>query len=128
MIRGLAIPIYNTDTKEKGRTVYTTFAGGYEIVNTPANMFYDGSKYYNKNAVSANGLASAIKNCYWSSATAVSATSSSYGPYFVLAAPTFSSAAVTNPTLTVKSPAFYIRGSTSVFTSSAWSKMTDIRF
>lgn len=128
LIRGLAIPIYNTATKEKGRTVYTTFAGGYEIINIPANTFYDGSTYYNKNYVAAQGLASTVRNCYWSSATAISPTSSGYGVYFSQAAPTFSSATVTNPTLTVKSPAFYIRGSTSVFTSSAWSKMTDIRF
>ena len=127
LIRGLAIPIYNTNTKEKGRTVYTTFSGGYEIINTEANMFYDGSKYYNKNVVTANGLASAIRNCYWSSATAVS-VSSGYGPYLYLTAPAFSSTTVTNPTLTIKSPAFYIRGSTSIFTSSAWSKVTDIRY
>ena len=128
LIRGLAIPIYNTSTKEKGRTVYTTFAGGYEIVSMDSGTFHDNNVSYAKNFVAAQGLASTVRNCYWSSATAVSATSSGYGVYFSQVAPTFSSSTVTNPTLTIKSPSFLIRGSTSVFTSSAWSKVTDIRY
>lgn len=128
LIRGLAIPIYNTTTKEKGRTVYTTFAGGYEIVNMDSGTFHDNNVSYAKNFVAAQGLAGTVRNCYWSSATAVSATSSGYGAYFSQVAPTFSSSTVTNPTLTIKSPSFLIRGSTSVFTSSAWSKVTDIRY
>lgn len=128
LIRGLTIPIYNTTTKEKGRTVYVAFTGGYEIISNIRNTFYDGNTYYNKRYTTAQGLTTVIRNCYWSSATSVAPSNGGYGPYFSQTAPTFSSANADNPTLTVKSPGFQIRGNASVFASSAWSKMTDIRY
>lgn len=124
-MRGLAIPIYNTTTKVKGRCDYGASGYLYELIVIPANEIQtlDGTKKYtSRNAVvTANG--SVGREMYWTSATAIGlANNVTYGAYVTGQAPTIS-----GTTLTVKAPVYGIRGHTSQMTSTAWGQMTDIR-
>lgn len=122
--RTLAIPAYSEDTKAKGRNEF--FASGhiYEIVDIPANSFVaDGGKAVTSRTVAAAGYGF-VRMLYWSSTTAVALyTSTGYGVAMGITAPTISSG-----TLTIKSPTWLIRGSTTYFTSAMWALITDIRF
>lgn len=125
-MRGLAIPKYNTTTKQKGRCDYTATSYAYELLVTPPNDAHtiDGTKSYSSRgaAVVANG--SAFRELYWTSATAIGiGNSTPFGVYAMGTTPTISGS-----TLTIKSPACAIRGHTTFMTSGAWSKMTDIRY
>ena len=125
LMRGLAIPIYNTTTKQKGRCDYGASTYLYELIEIPANTYktIDGSKTYTSRnaAITASGLSG--RELYWTSATAIGvANNVTYGAYVTGQAPTLS-----GTTLTVKAPTYGIRGSTSYMTSGAWGTMTDIR-
>lgn len=125
-MRGLAIPQYNTTTKQKGRCDYGASSYLYELAVVPANEIktIDGSKTYtSRNAVIA-GHGNAGREVYWTSATAIGvANNVTYGAYCTGQTPTIS-----GTTLTVKAPVYGIRGNTSQMTSGAWGTMTDIRF
>lgn len=125
-MRGLAIPQYNTKTKQKGRCDYTATSYAYELLVTPPNDAHtiDGTKSYSSRgaAVVANG--SAFRELYWTSATAIGiGNSTPFGVYAMGTTPTISGS-----TLTIKSPACAIRGHTTYMTSGAWSTMKDIRY
>lgn len=125
VMRGLAIPIYNTETKRKGRCEYGASIYLYELTNIPSGdiQTLDGSKTITavNQAVTANG--SGGRELYWSSATAIGVVNSvTYGAYVTGQAP-----AISSTTLTIKEPNYGIRGNTSYMTSAAWAEITDIR-
>ena len=121
----LAEPIYDTDTKVKGRCEYGAAVYLWEITVIPANTFHtlDGTKAYATRQIVVQANGSIGREMYWTSATAIGVTNNiTYGAYGTGTAPTIS-----GTTLTVKSPGYGIRGNTSYMTSGAWSDMTDIR-
>ena len=122
----LAYPTYSTTSKAKGRPEWWAGTTCYELCDVSANSFTtkDGSKTY----TSANRVHSSAQTCYkllyWSSASAISIYSSGlYGVYMGVTAPSLSSS-----TITVKSPTFNMRGSTTYFTSTFMNAVTDIRY
>lgn len=125
-MRSLTIPIYDTTTKQKGRTDYTANAYHYEVVEVPANEMetLEGKIVSTSRSVSVTSFGSVGRNVYWKSASAVTfATNSTYGPQCIGQAPTISSGV-----MTIKAPNYGIRGSTTYMTSGAWGHMTDIRY
>ena len=124
-MRSLSIPIYDTDTRQKGRCDYTIAAYHYELVHVPANTVQtiDGTKAITSAANLITALGSTGREIYWTSATAMAANNvATYGTNAFAQAPTISGS-----TLTVKAPTYNIRGSTTYMTSGAWSHLTDIR-
>lgn len=124
IMHGLAVPIYSTETKQKGRCEYGICTYMHELAHVPASAIktIDGSKAYasQQRVVQAGG--SAGRELYWSSASAIAvANNVTYGAYCTGQAPTIS-----GTTLTVKAPIYGIRGNTSYMTSGAWGYMTDI--
>lgn len=125
-MRGLAIPQYNTTTKQKGRCDYLATSYVYELLVLPANDAHsiDGTKSYASSSAVFIPHGSAGRECYWTSSTAIGVgNSASYGTYVTGTAP-----AISGSTVTIKSPVCGIRGHTSYMTSGAWSTMTDIRY
>lgn len=124
-MRSLSIPIYDTDTKQKGRCDYTIAAYHYELVHVPANTVQtiDGTKAITSAANIIAPLGSTGRAIYWTSATAMAANNAAtYGTNALAQSP-----AISGSTLTVKAPTYNIRGSTTYMTSGAWSHLTDIR-
>lgn len=125
-MRGLAIPVYNTTTKVKGRCDYGASFYNWELVDIPANEIetVDGSKVYASRNSVVTSLGSAGRELYWTGASAITiANNVTYGTYVTGQAPTLSSGVIT-----CKAPIFGIRGSTTQMTSTAWGQMTDIRY
>lgn len=123
--RFLTIPEYSISTVAKGRAEYTYCAYLYEMARVPADSIktIDGSKAITS-VSNIFGTMTTYRLLYWSSASAISLYSTNaYGCYQTPTAPTFSGS-----TLTIKSPALGTRGSTSYFTSTFMSAMTDIRY
>ena len=125
-MRGLAIPQYNTTTKQKGRCDYMATSYVYELLVVPANyaQSIDGTKSYATRSAVILTQGNTGKELYWSSATAVSFSNSvSYGTYVTGTTP-----GISGSTLTIKSPTCGIRGHASYMSTGAWSTMTDIRY
>lgn len=125
--RYLTYPIYNNTSKAKGREEYHMVATSYELVQLPIGTFdsMDKSKS-NTSALdyAVQGITAQHVILFWNSATALNISSSSgYGAYMSPYPPT-----VSNGVLTVYSPTFYIRGSSTYLNSTYWGYMTDIRF
>ena len=123
--RFLTIPEYSTTSKAKGRAEYTYCTYIYELARVPANVIktIDGSK----TITSVSNLISTLTSfrlLYWSSGSAISLyASNGYGCYQTPTAPGLSGS-----TLTIKSPALALRGSTTYFTSTFMNALTDIRY
>lgn len=125
LMRGLAIPQYNTTTKQKGRCDYGASSYLYELIEIPANTFktIDGTKTLTSRNAAVTASGSSGRELYWTSASAIGvANNVTYGAYVTGQTPTLS-----GTTLTVKAPIYGIRGSTTYMTSGAWGTMTDIR-
>ena len=125
--RMLTIPTYSDNTKVKGRIDYHIGAGAFELVTFPANTIIslDGTKKYTTQTRAFYATGAYYRSVYWSSATAVTAYSTSaYSTAQIIVAPTISSAGV----ITMNTPTWSMRGSTSYFTESQWKKITDIRY
>lgn len=124
--RFLAIPEYNIDTKAKGRCEYWVGSVLYEITEFPANTIHtlvDPTKFYTSRLTGMN-VSGTYRELYWSSASAIAVyATSAYGVYETVTAPS-----VSGTTLTVKSPAFGIRGHASYFTNTYFNALTDIRY
>lgn len=121
----LSIPIYDTETKAKGRCDYTAAAYLYEVSHFPASTFHtiDGTKAHASRQLVVQANGSIGREMYWTSATAIGVNNANtYGANGTGVAPTISG---TN--LTAKSPTYGIRGSTTYMTSGQWSHITDIR-
>ncbi len=79
--RALTIPIYNTETKEKGRPDYSITSGMYEIIEMPGNTCgtLSGTKKTGR-LTGVNSAGTLYRMPYWTSASAMDIyTSSSYG-------------------------------------------------
>ena len=123
--RFLTIPEYSISTVAKGRAEYTYCAYLYELARVPANSIktIDGNKAITS-VSNIIGTMTTYRLLYWSSASAISLYSTNaYGCYQTPTAPAFS-----GTTLTIKSPALGLRGSTSYFTSTFMNALTDIRY
>ena len=127
--RFLTIPIYKDsvkNTKAKGRVEYCATSQIYEVAEIPANNFIalvDGTTKYTSRTLT-NTAQAFTRLLYWSSATAVTPYSTAaYGTYQTVTAP-----AVSSGVLTLKSPAFGIRGHTTYFTSTFMNGLSDIRY
>lgn len=124
--RFLTIPEYSVSTKGKGRQEYTACSYIYDIVRIAANEFQaiiDATKKMTsaQNLISTHSL---YRLLYWSSSSAIALyATNSYGAYMTPTAP-----AVSGSTLTVKAPAFGIRGSTTYYTNTYMNATTDIRY
>ncbi len=121
----LTIPIYSVTTKAKGRVEYQISSVIYEYTEIPANSLIallDGTVYASRTATL---CANAFNRClYWTSASALAiANTAAYGTY-----QTVTASAASSGVLTINSPAFGIRGSTTYFTSTYFNKLTDIRY
>lgn len=127
--RGIAIPTYSSSTKDTARFIYSASASTTEIICVKSSMVtVDGvtsDRYASSNSTNAgNGIA-----VYWRSATGIRAASStSSGTYLNLVTPTVSSSTSGNPKITVYSPNFRMKGSTTYLNSTYWGYLTDIRF
>ena len=123
--RFLSIPEYNITTVAKGRQEYTYCTYLYELTRVPANVVktIDGSKAITS-VTNIVGTMTSYRELYWSSASAITLyASNAYGCYLTPTAP-----GISGSTLTIKAPAFGIRGSTSYFTSTFMNAVTDIRY
>lgn len=123
--RMLTIPEYDIDTKAKGRLEYVLSVASYEWVYNPSGELatLDGSKTYGQYSQMV-AHAAATRYVYWSSASAIAPyTSTAYGFYQTVTAPTITS----NKTITIKSPVIGVRGHTTYFSSTFMNALTDAR-
>lgn len=124
--RFLTIPEYSVSTKGRGRQEYTACSYIYEIVNIAANEFQaiiDATKKITspQYLISTHML---YRLLYWSSSSAIALyATNSYGAYMTPTPPT-----VSGSPLTIKAPAFGIRGSTTYYTNTYMNATTDIRY
>ena len=122
----LAIPTYSTTSKAKGRAEWWAGATCYELSDIPASSLKtkDGGKTYTTVKRAHSSAQTCYNLLYWSSGTAIALYSSGlYGIYMGVTAPSISSS-----TITVKSPTFNMRGSTTYFTSTFMNAVTDVRY
>ena len=124
--RFLTIPTYNTSTKGKGKIDYHIGSCAYENVRFDANTFPDltDTTLYTTATNAWYATGAFYRSIYWSTASAIIAYSTSaYSTSQVVAAPTQSSS-----TLTINTPTWSMRGSTTYFTQTYWEAITDIRY
>lgn len=124
-VRTLSIPEYSLTSKAKGRMEYNLSSYIYEIVEVPANTFVtlvDGTKMITSRTVATSAY-TLVRAFYWTSASAITTASASYGPYQTPQTPSISSGV-----MTVKSPVLYVRGSTTYFVNTYMNALTDIRY
>ena len=127
LIRCLTIPEYSITTLAKGRTEYSFAAACYEIATVEANTMHSLINPSHKITGRTTGVYSTgnfARILYYQSATAVTTyASAAYSVYQTVTAP-----AISGSTLTLKSPAFGIRGSTTYLTSTYFGAIDDIRY
>ena len=126
-VKMATIPTYSITTKNKGRQEYSLNCTFYEITNTPANTIHalvDTSKYYTSATRAVYVTGNYPREVYYSSSTALAVYSSAaYGYNQTVSAP-----ALSGSTLTVKSPAFIVRGHTTYFVNTYMNAVTDVRY
>lgn len=128
--RSCAIPTYTEDLeKQKGYNEFSISSLLYEITRTPANMWktLDGTKTYTSINNTVYSAGAHIKVLYWSSATAISIYSGTYGIFNASSAPGLASTTTNSTTLTLKTPILQMRGHTTYLTSTVFNAVTDIR-
>lgn len=125
--RMLTIPEYSITTVGKGRAEYSFAATGYEIGAIEAadvHALIDPTKKLASRTTSIYNTGNFTRIIYYSSATAISAqNSAAYAIYQTVTAP-----AISGSTVTLKSPALSIRGSTTYFTNTYMNAVTDVRY
>lgn len=130
LIRMATIPTYSITTKGKGREEYALNGAMYEITRTPANTMHalvDTTKYYTSNANVIYQAGNFVREVYYSSGTAITYyASAAYGYNQTVTAPAMNSG--TGSTLTLKSPAFIVRGSTTYFVNTYMNAVSDVRY
>lgn len=126
-VRMATIPAYSITTKGKGRQEYSLNSAFYEITSIPANTMHaliDTTKYYTSAATNVHQAGNLAREVYYSSSSAISTyASASYGYNQTVTPPTLSSSV-----LTIKSPAFIVRGNTTYFTNTYMNAVTDARY
>lgn len=123
--RTLTTPTYSIDTKGKGREDYVYCTAGYEWIYNPSGEIksWDKSKSYGQYS-QMMGYSACARYVYWSSSTAITPyTSTAYGFYQTITAPTLAS----HKTITIKSPAIGVRGHSTYLTSTYMNALTDAR-
>ena len=124
------IPTYSISTTGTGRQEYSINCALYEITQMPGNTMHalvDTSKYYTNAAHVVYAAGNFVREVYYSkSSTLTYYASAAYGYNQTAVAPALNSG--TGSTLTLKSPTFIARGSTSYFTTTYMSKVTDVRY
>lgn len=123
--RTLTIPEYSIATLAKGREDHVFCSAAYEWVYQPSGQIrtIDGSKTYGQYSQMA-AMAAVARYIYWSSATAISPyTSTAYGFYQTITAPTITS----NKTITIRTPAIGVRGHATYLVNTFMNAMTDAR-
>ena len=128
LVKTLTIPTYSVTSKAKGRSEYHFSSAIYEVVDIPANTMcaiLDPTKKITSRSVTQVPTTVFTRLIYWSSGTAVSAYTSTtlYGPYQTITAPSISSGV-----MTFKTPALAIRGNATYLSSTYFSAITDIRY
>lgn len=126
-IRMATIPEYSITTVGKGREEYALNGAFYEITRTPTNTMHsliNPSKYYTSAITAVYSTGNFVREVYYSSSTAITAYSSAgYGYNQTATAPS-----VSGSTLTIKSPAFIVRGNTNYFVNTYMNAVTDVRY
>ena len=127
LIRMATIPEYSISTVGKGREEYALNGALYEITETPANeiaALINPTKKVTSVSRSVYQAGNFVREVYYSSGTAVTFYgSAAYGYNQTVTAPSLSSS-----TLTLKSPAFIVRGSTTYFVNTYMNAVTDVRY
>ena len=130
LIRMATIPTYSITTVGKGREEYALNGAMYEITRTPANTMHalvDTTKYYTSNANIIYQAGNFVREVYYSSGTAITYyASAAYGYNQTVTAPAMNSG--TGSTLTLKSPAFIVRGNATYFVNTYMNAVSDVRY
>lgn len=125
-IRVLIIPKYvSSYTDGIGKQEYTVSAANYELLYWPSGTFDTLDQTKTAGVIRAFGTHSAVTRLvYWNTATAITTyTSSAYACGCTMTAPTIASSGV----ITIKSPAFQIRGHNTYLRQSVFEQVEDIR-
>lgn len=128
--RGIAAPVYSSDTKGAGRFVYSAYVSSYELVYVPKSLLTDGGNVSERHPVALPSMGTGF-NLYWRNASAIRSGSSvnSGGAYLSPVSPVLTASVTTdNQTVEIKSPKLCLRGSTTYLTSTYWGYITDIRY
>lgn len=125
--RFLTIPTYSISTIAKGRVEYHIGSCAYELVEVPAGTFpslIEPSKYYTTVTRAFYATGAYYRSLYYSSGTTLTAYSTSvYTTAQTVAAPSIS-----NGVVTINTPTWSMRGSTTYFVNTFWNAITDIRY
>lgn len=125
--RMLTIPEYSITTLAKGRAEYAFAATGYEIGAIEAadlHALIDPTEKLASRTTSIYNTGNFARIVYYSSGTAIGAyASAAYAVYQTVTAP-----AISGSTLTLKSPAFGIRGHATYFAQTYMDALTDVRY
>lgn len=126
-IRMATVPTYSITTKGKGREEYALNGAFYEVTRTPANTIHalvDPTMKYTSTSNAIYQAGNFVREVYYSSSTALTIYGSAgYGYNQTVTAPSLSSS-----TLTIKSPAFIVRGNTTYFVNTYMNAVTDVRY
>lgn len=128
--RGIAAPVYSSNTKGAGRFVYSVSVSSYELVYVPKSLLTDGGNVSERHPVALPAVGTGF-NLYWRNASAIRSGSSvnSGGAYLSPTTPVLTASVTTdNQTVEIKSPKLCLRGSTTYLTSTYWGYITDIRY
>lgn len=120
----LCTPTYSTTSKAKGRIEYWMGSYFYDLCDIPANSFVaaSGKVFTSRNIVFSGNPTGRL--FHWSSGSAVNVYSTaSTGIYQTATVPTVSADGL----ITLKSPAFVVKGNSTYFTSTFMNALTDIR-
>lgn len=127
LIRMATIPEYSISTVGKGREEYALNGARYEITETPANAMHaliDPTEKYTSIGTAVYQAGNFVRIVYYSSGTAITYYgSAAYGYNQTVTAPSLSSS-----TLTLKSPAFIVRGHTTYFVNTYMNAVEDVRY
>lgn len=124
--RSIVYPIYNSNEIGKGRIEYCIQTGGFGIKYYPSNMF-TALVNSDKNTVSTSPTGMTVPELavvvFWNTNSTLMLHSPSIGCFCE-----FTGITATQSSITTKSPALSIQGSTNYFSSDFWNKVTDIRY
>ena len=127
LIRTATIPEYSISTIAKGREEYALNGAIYEITEVPASeikAFVDPTKKVSSISRAVFSAGNYVREVYFSSSTSLTSYgSAAYGYNQTVTAPSLS-----NSTLTLKSPAFIVRGHTTYFVNTFMNAVTDVRY
>ena len=127
LIRTATIPEYSITTIAKGREEYALNGAIYEITEVPASeikAFVDQTKKVSSISRAVFSAGNFVREVYFSSSTSLTSYgSAAYGYNQTVTAPSLS-----NSTLTLKSPAFIVRGHTTYFVNTFMNAVTDVRY